>query len=245
MPEPLGRLEPEYHAAYQTHVAGPTPATSGALLRAIDPVIQLGVRTYAGTSSPTLRGRAKRLALTAMDSYDPQQASIKTHLMNHLQGLQRYAARQGQALTIPERVGLARVQLSSAEAELEDKLGRAPSLTEVADHTGLSIKKINRVRAYHPGVAEGQFAAAAGDDSSDPSVRGNSPARQQAEFIHGDLSGIDQSILEHSLGLFGAERLSHGAIAKRLNISSGAISQRARRIQSRLDELADLETNRR
>lgn len=237
----LGRLEPEYAHAYSAYKSDPSPSTTGALLSAVEPVITLGLRTYGMSEAPTLRGQAKRLALGAFSSYDPSRASLRTHVMSHLQGLQRQSARQSRVLAEPERVGLARGQLASAEAEAFDALGRDPSTAELSDRTGLSRTMINRIRSYHPGVAEGRFAPVDEDSGSEPVIQGKDPVMRLAAFLHEDLDGRDQTILEHSLGLFGAKKLRHGEIAKKLGLSPGAVSQRAERIQSRLDELQSLE----
>jgi hypothetical protein len=54
----LGRLEPEYHPHYVAYAADPSPRATSALLKAVDPVIRLGVQTYGGGDSAVMRGRS-------------------------------------------------------------------------------------------------------------------------------------------------------------------------------------------
>lgn len=239
------RLEPQWREPYLRHRSERSPASAGALLKAVSPVIDLGVRTYgAGGDSPVLRSRARRIALDAVDSYDPTRASLKTHLMSHLRGLQRVAGAGRQVLSVPEQVALDRNHLSAMEAGFRDEHGRDPSDQELSDRSSLSVRRIGHVRSYRPPVAEGQLASLTpasgeGDGPLEPAVARADPTRRLAEFLYPDLDGPDQLILEHTLGLNGAPRLQARDIARRLNLTPSAVSQRARRVQERLDALAD------
>jgi hypothetical protein len=50
------------------------------LLTTVQPAIDRAVVLHAGGANPTLRARAKRMAISAIQSYDPQRASLGTHL---------------------------------------------------------------------------------------------------------------------------------------------------------------------
>jgi DNA-directed RNA polymerase specialized sigma subunit len=244
---PKNRLEPQFAPAYHAWAADPSPARSDDFLNAIDPVIQEGMNVYGGrNANPMMRSRARRIALEAAGKYDPTKAGLKTHLMAHLQGLRRYNAQQNQVIKVPEAVALDQQHLLEAEAELRDQHGRDPSDLELADHTGLSRRRIAHIRGYRPAVAEGRLASLADQDEEggagggfEPAVEGPDRSMLRAQFLYHDLDPHDQVILEYGLGMNGAPRLPAAQIARRLRISPGAVSQRAARIQRQLDELED------
>lgn len=237
-------LEPEFKSSFEAWKKEPSPRTSTALLEAVHPVLESAIRSYGGKSpSPTLHSRAKLLALDAAGRYDPSKAKLRTHLMVNLQGLRRASAREGQIISIPERVGLDLFKLHEAENELSDRLGRGPSDLELADHTGLSRKRLEHIRKARPGYSEGQVSNVVdeeGQASMGPSVIAPANNMVWQDFVYHDLHPTDQIIMEHSLGLHGKPILSKQAIAKKLRLSPGAISQRAAKIQERLDRQDDL-----
>ncbi len=244
-PPPEIKLEPEHQPHYAAWKATPSPATTGALLKSVAPVIDTGVKAYGGANAnPMMRSHAKKLAINAFATYDPAQSPLKNHLLSHLQGLQRYGAKQTQMLAVPERVAIDKQRLDAAEAELRDYHGRDASTLELADHLGMSPKRIGHVRGYTPGFAEGQAEAAPamGDDDGGgggPAVEQPDATVHKLEFIYHDLDPINQAILEHGYGLHGRPKLRIGDIAKRLNLSAGAVSQRGKVIQHMLDQLDD------
>lgn len=235
-------LEKEFSDPFNSWKAEPSPENSSKLLKAVNPVLTAAIRTYGTQGSPTLHTRAKILALDAMKRYDPSQAKLRTHLMFQLQGLRRHTAQEQQILSVPEQVGLDINHLRESQNVLSDKLGRDPSDMELADHTGLSIRRLKYIRKYKPSYSESSFHRAT-DDGTDlysPAVGGRDDPTHWQEFVYHDLEPKDQLILEHSIGLFGKPVLSNQAIAKKLRISPGAVSQRRVRIQQKLDQRDEL-----
>jgi DNA-directed RNA polymerase specialized sigma subunit len=245
---PIGgpNLEPDYETHYQTWKDDPGPHTMGPLLKAVNPVIDSALKSYGGFSSasPTLRTRAQLLAADAIKSYDPQRAKLRTHLMTNLQGLRRYAAREGQVVRVPERVGIDLHRLKNSEAELRDQFNREPSMAELADHSGLSRRRIQHVRrAGGLGMTESQTHGVGEDgdiNTHGPAVVSTDGDRVWHEFVYGDLDPVDQKIMEHSLGLFDQPVLPKKLIARKLGISPGAVSQRSARIQKLIDRRDEL-----
>jgi hypothetical protein len=226
-------LEEQYRQAYDRWRRERSPGAASAVLDAVAPVLRSAVRTFAGEGGPVMESRARLL-----ERYDPARAPLRSHLMSHLRGLQRYAAAQGRAVYIPERVALQSRAVRDAENELEDRLGRAPSTAELADHTGLSPARIARVRTASPGLVEGQTYGEddeGAESQSMPAVRGGEGRGAWRDFVYQDLHPTDQVIMEHALGLHGRPATSKTLIAKKLGLSPGAVSQRAAKIQKKLD----------
>ncbi len=235
-------IEPEFESHFLNWQEQRSPASTAAFLTAISPILDNAVKTYGGSSpGPTVKTKAKLIALKAAEGYDPKRAKLRTHLMTHLQGLRRVAAREAQPITVPERVALDAHRAYRSEAELRDRLGRIPSVSELADETGLSLRRLGHVTRSRPVTAEGSLMSAGegGPEQFNPSVTG-SPAGWH-EFVYHDLGPIDQVVMEHTLGLHGRPILPKQVIARKLGVSPGAVSQRAARIQALLDRRDELD----
>lgn len=235
-------LEPEYAPHLAAWKAAPGPDTTDRLLKAVNPIMNEAMRTYGGQSatSPLLRSKAKLLTLNALQRYDPSRAKLRTHLITQLQGLRRHAAREEQAIRMPEQLMLDRRRMLSSENELRDRLGRDPSDTEIADHSGLSPRRMTHIREIPSAFAEGTLTREGDEGASiwQPAVKSHSSQgawNTWLEIVHHDLDPIDQVILGHKTGLHGRPMLSNQAIAKKVKLSPGAVSQRANRIQEKLN----------
>lgn len=233
------KLEPAFDEPYQAWKKQPGPQTAGAMLRSLQPVIDRGIQAHVGKAAgPTMRSHARKLTLQALQTYDPAKARMATHITNSLQGLKRIHRRNTQVLKLPERISLDRARLGEASAELEDRLGRAPSTAELADHTGVSMKRIQYVRQFRMPLAEGQFQTRmdAGGEAwgFQPAVQ-QDPSQAWIDLIYQDLSPTNQKVLEYSLGLYGQPQLPNHEIARRLGVSPGAVSQRKLQIQQLID----------
>lgn len=234
----MNRLEREYEAPFNAWKATPSPQTAGELLRTLKPVLSTAVKTYSpNQTSPVLRSRAKSIALDALNSYDPAKASLRTHMMQHLQRLRRVGGQYGQIIKVPERIVLDRRKLDEAELQLGEELGRPPTDREISDRLGMSAKRLAQVRLAVRPMAAGRFQAAEENDT------GAIPATTELfdnvdpwiRFVYDDLRPRDQFILERALGLNGQRPMSPLQIAKTLQISPAAVSQRMAYIQSLLD----------
>jgi DNA-directed RNA polymerase specialized sigma subunit len=236
-------LEDELKEPYQAWKAsGGTPEANAAILGQLEPTIHKAVTTHVGQSNPLIFSRARRMALDAVRTYDPKRARLQTHLFNQLQGLKRASRQQTTILKVPERVALDRYHLGNYTQELIDKLGREPSDEELADHSGFSLKRIARVRSYHPAVAEGTLEAASPTHEVLGGVTGPRHERlsMAQQIVYGDLSPTDKLIMEHALGLHGRRPLQNQEIAAKLGRSPGLISQRKKVIQGMIDQVHGL-----
>jgi len=236
--EQLGKLEPNYVTPYKAWKASDTPQTRAELLNVLSPVLSRGVTTYGG-GDKLMGGHAKLLALKALPSYDPKQGRLDTHLLSHLQGLQRIYGKQQQLLKVPERVVLDYSKLQEVEKELEDKFGRMPTIGELQRQTGLSKSRITKIRQANVGVSTtGMVPTEENDLSSIASRIPGDDRDTQAwlDFVHDDLSPTDQLIMEHLMGLYGQRKMTTKALAKKLAVTPGAISQRAAKIQNLINQ---------
>jgi DNA-directed RNA polymerase specialized sigma subunit len=237
-------LTAEFDDLYPQWQKAQTPELNAKIVKTLQPVIDTAVTSYAGqNASPTIRSQAKLMALKALHTYDPNRGNVKTHMLSQLQSLRRAAAKAQNIITIPEQVALDHRRLQDAENELRDALGRDPADDEIADSTGLSVRRIKKIRSFHQPVSEGMTAARTGnsEDSTNTEIASVLPGQTNStdawlDFVYGDLSPTDKLVMDLTLGRNGRRRASTQDIAQRLNISPGAVSQRAAKIQALIDK---------
>lgn len=233
------RIEPQFAEPFKAwkSAQGPdAPAANAAFLKTLHPVIEGAVKTHVGDPHPIIMSQARRMALGAMRTYDPSRGRVSTHLYNHLQGLKRVNRKQTQMVAVPERVAMERAGLDASADELRSELGREPSDAELADRSGISYRRMKRVRSYRPAVAEGQMED---EETGSPYSAGRASrsgaAAAWADIVYHELPPHEQKVMEWTLGLNGHPRLANHEIAARLGRTPGAISQAKLRIQARLD----------
>ncbi len=243
---PKNLLETDFQEPYTAWTTDPSPINTGRLLRAVNPVLNTAVRAYAGPSarSVTIKSQAKKMAAEAFRSYDPAKGPLKSHLMSRLQRLRRVASRQRQIIRVPEQVALDQMQSERAARELEDRIGRPPSDQELADFTGLSLKRLAYIRGSGRPLAESTITRAGDEDSGsyDPRVR---PLQEShdvwLELVYDDLEEVNQYILERVLGMHGHPKTKPSRVAVQLKISPAAVSHRMAQIQQKIDQRETLE----
>ncbi len=220
-------------AAYEAWRSAPGETTTEKLLAELNPTITSALRSYAGDDM-RLKTKASIVALNAVKSYDPSKnVKLSTFVFNHLKGLQRISAERANPVHIPEGVLLDKGKLYKKEQELEDKLGRAPTLDELSDSTGLSKRRIEKLRTGSVFTPEAQLLTEKGDML----FTGKSDSNNiWVDYVYFDLDPIDKKIFEWSTGYGGAEKLKKKDIAQRLKISAPAVSLRINKIVSKLEE---------
>ncbi len=174
---PKLKLEPEFAEPFQMWKDDPSPQNNGMMLKALQPAIDRGISAHVGKNiGVTTKSHARRITLQALRTYNPDKAALRTHVINHLQGLKRIQRRQSHVLRTPERVMLDRGRLEDASVDLEDRDGREPTTQELADYTGLSTKRIEYVRRFVSPVSQSAFSARVGTGGE---LEGYSPAVRQ------------------------------------------------------------------
>ena len=231
-----GQLEKGLSTQYNQWKTQNNPQTRRDMLKAMQPVIDRTVASYG--DHPYMKGQAKRLALNALNTYDPQKGKLQTHVQTQLRGLQRLSAQQDQIISIPERVMLDRRNLLNSETELSDRLGRPPNMDEIANHTGLTPKRIGYIRGTAPAIPTGSMLDAEGgpaDIASKSLYRGNDLSLWE-RMVYDELSPRDKVIYDYTLGTHGTPKMAADRLADKLGITASAVSQRKAAIQQQLDQ---------
>ena len=240
--QPPLNIEPDFAEPYMNWKQNQSPAQNDMIVEKIQPIIDSALKTYVGTDAPpTVRLQAKRMALEGLKSYDPAKSKLKTHMMWHLQGLKRAGAKANQILNVPERVRLDNNYVNTSFKELEDQLGREPSDNELADYTGMSLKRIQKVRNYRPGLSEGaatqSYMDGDGEGVTDPAsyIPGGSKGLAWRDFVYDGLDDRSKLIMEHTFGMNGKRILDNISIASKLRITPARVSQIRADIQKKMD----------
>jgi DNA-directed RNA polymerase specialized sigma subunit len=225
---------------YKTWKASPTPKTTQALLDSLNDDIEASVRQYTGKSDQISVGYARQLAVQALPRYNPKQAKLKTFINRQIQPITRWNSSRQVAVHIPTRMRAEAASIARAEEELTEENGTPPSIDEIADRVGLPIRRIAKVRKAAPALLSGSQVVGESDDG-DSLFADDLPVERDtsalwASFIRHDLDRSDRIILDHTLGINGADVLPNEQIAKMLRLSPAAVSQRRNRIQSLLDK---------
>lgn len=237
-------LSQDFDTVYEQWKQQPNPENNQKVVKTLQPVIDTAVSSYVGqNASPNIKSQARLMALRALNTYDPSRGNVKTHLLSQMQSLRRLAAKAQNIISIPEQVGLDFKRMNDAENELRDSFGRDPSDEELADSTGLSTRRIRKIRMFHQPISEGMTAARTGDsdDSTNTEIASVTPNNTRdtdawLNFVYDDLAPVDKLIMDMTLGRNGRRRASTQDIAQRLNITPGAVSQRAAKIQQMIDK---------
>ena len=238
--KPQQPTPPTPEEIYSKWKQDPTPELGGQLLSALEPHIAASARKYAKDDNPVLMGRAKTLVIAALPRFDAKRgANLTTFIDRQLQPLQRWSARKNLGVRVPTRDVQTRKHMETVSAQLEDELGRAPSIEELADRSGVNYETITKLNQQHyPQIAEREMASEDGSQmtAGDQAVQGDDRDVWLRAIYH-DLGPVDQYIMQHTWGLYGANKLDTDQIARKLRVTPGRVSQRRARIDGFLQSL--------
>ena len=234
----VSRKPPPTPPEYDAWKAAPGPATLTPLVTSLEPAIQGALRSYGLQDDPMMHNVALLHVGKALQSYDPAKgAGLDTFVRQELQRLQRINAQRRAPIPIPEGAMADIKHLDAQEQELEYELGRSPTAPELADRTGISLRRIKALRSkYHPVVTDLSGEQAGDDDSVFmlPAQRFDADAFAR-NMAYQDADAVDRKIMEWSFGLYGSPVLTKSKIAAKLGISVPAITKRAANIAARID----------
>jgi DNA-directed RNA polymerase specialized sigma subunit len=218
----------------------PAPETLRQLVNSMGPTIDSALRAYTGSSeSPIIRQRAKIIAAQAIKTYSPQSgANLRTHVYNQLQRMQRMAPVIAEPLAPPEKFRRQQTMVYRATETFKNEYGRDPTDEEVSELSGMRLKDVLRVRGrMRPRIPMSVYEESGDDDSDSPEVVASKadPFSVWQDAVYHDLGNVDKLVMQYRTGYRGAPQLDTNEIARRLNISPAAVSQRAKRIQMKLD----------
>jgi DNA-directed RNA polymerase specialized sigma subunit len=233
----------EAELAWQSYKHQPDKIRLRQVAAAIQPTIDKALNSYAGQSvPPTLRDRARLMAIEAIERYKPAEGTggLHAYVMTTLRGLQRSAAKITQPMAPPADARQRNAEYISAIQQLSNDLGREPSDEEIQDKLNVPLKQVmklrRRVRAQVPlSMWEAKFEDEDGE-GGDIVASQRQPYDDWMDAVYSDLGALDRLIMQYRSGYRKSPVLSNQEIARKLNMSPVGVSNRARAIQERLDE---------
>lgn len=215
------------------------PEYTSAVLKRMQPTINAAMTSYAPGMDRQLAVKAAKLTLDALHKYKPDFGTEpSTFVFHNLKRLSRYGTRSGNIMPLPEGFVHEQKLLQSVIDKFEDDRGREPSIAELADITGLSTRKIDKLLERNMVINES--ATLTDDSGKDTFSQSGLKDTDYFEYVYASVSPIDQKIMEWSSGMHGAKQLSNNEIAKRLRVSAAAVSQRRNKIQKMLSDVRGL-----
>jgi len=215
------------------------PEKTSLLLKKLRPTINSALTSFAPGMEKSLQIKATKLALDAASSYDPSYGTDpSTHVFHTLKRLYRYGAKRNNIMPVSERSYAESKFLKELAAEFEDAKGREPSAMELADRSGFSVKKVNKILSankirndsstINPETHQSYVASSDLDDDD------------YFEYVYASVGPIDQKIMEWSSGKHGRPVLANQEIAKRLGVTPAAISQRRAKLVDMMSDIRSM-----
>ena len=216
------------HAAYQ---AAPTPENLQKTVQALSPTITYTLASLGAANDPLLQSKALLGAAEAVKQYDPNKgASLPTFITSQLRTLTREARKQRGPMNLPERTQLDRWSLEKARKELTDKYNREPDALELADYTGLPIKRIEKIQAGQ--VAIGTEGTESGAEASAPDFE-----KEALDYVYHDSDHTDKKVLEMRTGYAGHPIVEPKDVAVMLNLSPAQLSRRSAKLAYKIQKI--------
>lgn len=225
---------------WRAYKDNPGQQTLQPLMKQLDGVIQNQVNKWSGAiARPVLESKAKRLALEAIKSYDPNAgAALATHVTNRLKKLSREVYTHQDAVRLPEYKKLRVHSFIRGQKELMDQFGREPNNSELTDHLGWSPKMLSEVqKSMNPELIESQDVG--GGLFENQSIWGSDSGNGMVDLIYYDLNPKDKLIFEHSTGYSGKPVLSNTKLRKKTGLTQGQLSYRKRKIIDKFKQVMD------
>ena len=207
----------------------PGPTTLRPLLHNLNPLIQREVNRWQGTlARPYLELQAKKLAVEAINTYDPHRnVQLSTHVTNRLQKLSRPNYTYRRVARIPEHRVVKLITFEGVRDRMTDDLGREPTMQEMSEELGWGIPAIQRYnREAHRELLTEQEGP-----EEEPGVMDN-----VIHYIYHDLTPVQQKIFEMKTGYMGQPVSKPADIRKKLKLSQGQLSYQQSQILNQFEK---------
>ncbi len=198
------------------------PAHLQPLLKAYAPTFTRKVKEWKPPAIPESAFRAElhRQFINALDSFDPNRAALSTHVETRLQKGLRFVGRHQNMAYIPEGQTQYIGKIQRAQDQLTEDFGRPPTHDEIADHLGISPKRVGTViKSMKKDFA---FSSLEFDNTTQPSSR----EQEVLSLLPFSLSSDEKEIFDHIFGQNGKTKVTEtNELARRLNKSPSQISR--------------------
>lgn len=222
----------EDHALWEQWREAPSPQTLRPLLRRFEPVLKAKLQQYRApnVNEAAFETNLKLQALNAFQTFDPNRASLRTHVENNLRRSMRFNAQHQNYAYIPEGQMAYIGVLDRARDELLEDTGNEPSHTQLATFINQRPDMLGGKKPLTPKMVA-RIQGNRRRDVISSSLEGGverTPSRNEAVLglMHAALKPDQQQVFNHIYGMNGAPRItSTSVLAKRLGKSPSQISR--------------------
>lgn len=203
------------------------------LMRRFEPVFRSKVNQFKAPNVNTsaFRGNLKLHAVKAFETYDPNRASLRTHLDNHLRKSMRFNAQHQNMAYIPEGQTAYIGAIDRARDELLEGTGQEPSHTQIAqfvnqrpDLVGGKKRLTGRMVARVQGNRRKDVIGSTME--ADPTAYATNRNESVLGLLRPTLNQKQQQVFDHLYGMNGKPRVDKtGVLAKKLGLSPSQVSR--------------------
>jgi len=227
--------------AYERWAKQKTRGNMSILLKELDPMVSAVSVAHGAAGDSNVKWAARAyLAQQLSQRYDPTKSNLSTFTYQTLQRIPRIAAKQRNVVSVPESSDHDMRYLRGIKEDLFDELGREPSDIELADRSGVDIHRIENLskRFARPIVTASQMAETTGMPVGAAEEESDSSPDEQLWKEYA-VQAMDPTDLKIYNWLSKSNPMSKIDIAKKLNVSPSAVTQRASRIGQELGGYGD------
>jgi len=189
------------------------------LLNSMNPMIQKTVNKYSAAPIPrsAIEAEAKKQAITAFKTYDPNKAQLNTYVGNYLQKVFRFVANNQNIARIPEH----RVQKIQTYKNVYESLraerSREPTILELSDELHWSPNEVGRLQD------ELRKDLSLGESFSQAQSHDFNRTSETLNFAYYSMTDEEQLIYDYLTGSNGKQKLSIPQTASKLNMDENEV----------------------
>lgn len=162
--------------------------------------------------------------INAANSFNPSMGvAFNTHIQNRLQKAKRYNIKHQNVGYIPEAKVKHIGGIQIARNQLQEELGRAPTIDEISVHTGLPAKQVSGIeKSMRRDIPASAFET---DPIGISSEREQDIIRTMGRKPEDYFSPEETNVFKHIYGVGAAKMTSTNQLAKQLKMSPSRISR--------------------
>lgn len=214
----------------------PSPEVFEKLYKENESAINRGMYMFAGGyNNPLPKAATKAHALNAfndaINTFDPSKGvALSSWITSKMRTLQRYVRDNKDIAHIPENRLIHVGMLREREMFLTDRLGRQPSLAELADDLKWPVKKVKMIK----GELRRDLMGNRGLDEMAQKTSGKVEALLRGLYY--DVPPFQQKILEYTFGWGGEDKLQIKDIAKRMKVPEAKVRYEKDKLAHRIQK---------
>lgn len=222
--------------AYAAYKQAPSKDSLYNVVKSVKPTIDYALSSVGANEDPVIRSHAELFTAKAIEKYDPAHAAganLTTHIGHQLRQLSRTARAVRSPVQLPDRIQTEAYQLHQAKLRFQEENDREPDVLELADFTGMPVKKIEKIHRYQISIpSEAPFGGPTAETEPDYT-------QDALDYVYHDADHTDRQIMELKTGYGGRQVLSPQEVAAKLRLTPSQLSRRSMRLAARIQRMQD------